>query len=187
MDQQRTSNNANIIYTLSDGRNVSGFVLPSIQDNTTVLCFGIEGKETSPNGLDRSLSEYRQINRDTERRVRQKRDDEEDDDDDDDDDDECEDDDRRKNFISGKEGVIVTNLRDINRVPVNETTLLFKPGRQWGSCSAVEYSTFTNTVRYRRSIDPNRGLFFDVYLGSEAGNFNLLYLLIKLVRETSLL
>jgi hypothetical protein len=174
-DLYRSSLNADIAYFLSDGTNVIGFVIPSLQYNTTALCFGIEAAEISPSGLNRPLNEYREINkRPTVERTRKV--------DRDDDDDEDYDDDDREGY-----GVRVSNLREEMRAEVNQTTLLFKPGREWGSCSAVEYSTFINAVEYTKSIDPSRGLFFDVYISGNTQSISLLYLQIKLVRETSLL
>nr|WNS50081.1 uncharacterized protein 18 [Halisarca dujardinii] len=163
LDQSRTSQAFSTMFSLSDGSHVTGFVLPGTEDRSArVLCYGMEADEDSPAGLDRPLSRYRLINRTPS--------------DDDDDDD-----------ASSNRVVIVSNLGARRIAPVNETTILFKPGRDWGSCSAVEYSTFRNVVGFSRHLNPRKGLFFDVHLSRSNGRLNLLYLLIKLVRESSLI
>ena len=65
------------------------------------------------------------------------------------------------------------------------TRLLFKPRNSWGSCTAVQTTGATGTVMFSLPINPDNGLFLDMYLDSQEQQISITYMLITLVLETN--
>ena len=65
------------------------------------------------------------------------------------------------------------------------TRLLFKPRNSWGSCTAVQTTGATGTVMFSLPINPDNGLFLDMYLDSQEQQISVTYMLITLVLETN--